>query len=287
MGVESQWWVCESQWWVCESQWWVCESQWWVCESQWWVCESQWWVWCVLLAQAVSCRHFSTYRFLYAQKLQRSRPSHLPLLQQALGEELSTKLSTNTDVRCGLAAEQFHQQNTDACYQITSAILNDDPYHTSAIVLHTACCTQKNKFEELFSLGHRLVDSAPNSALSWYVVGCYYVTIGKHQSARKYLTKSLNLDSNFGPAHIAFGLSFAAEGEHDQAISAFSNAARVMRGSCLPLLYLGKEYFLTGAITTSTKFMKAAYDLASCDPLLLHEIGWVCVLDGVGVVLVG
>ncbi len=199
----------------------------------------------------------------------------MPLLQHSLGAELSTKLATNIDVRCGLAEEHFHRQNTDACYKITSEILDDDPYQARAVTLHTACCAQKNKYEELFSLGHRLVDSTPNSALSWYVVGCYYITIGKHQSARKYLTKSLTLDTNFGPAHIAFGLSFASEGEHDQAISAFSNAARVMRGSHLPLLYLGKEYYLTGAISTSTKFMKAAYDLAPNDPHLLHEIGHV------------
>lgn len=163
----------------------------------------------------------------------------------------------------------------DACYEITSEILHLDPYHTHTLTLHTACCVQKNKFEELFSLGHRLVQYFPSSALSWYVVGCYYVTINKHQNARKYLTKAITLDTNFGPAHIAFGLSFAAEGEHDQAISAFSIAARVMRGSHLPLLYLGTEYYLTGAVTTSTRFMKTAYDLAPSDPLLLHEIGYV------------
>ena len=176
---------------------------------------------------------------------------------------------------CGRAEDYFHQQNMDACYNITSAILNHDPYHTHTILLHTTCCVQKNKCEELFSLGHRLVQCSPSSALSWYVVGCYYLTINNHQNARKYLTKSLTLDTNFGPAHIAFGLSFAAEGEHDQAISAFSNAARVMQGSHLPLLYLGREYYLTGAITTSTRFMRSAYDLAPSDPLLLHEIGYV------------
>ena len=40
---------------------------------------------CIPLAQA----HLSSCRFLCTQKLQRSRPSHLPL-QQALGEEFST-----------------------------------------------------------------------------------------------------------------------------------------------------------------------------------------------------
>lgn len=73
---------------------------------------------------------------------------------------------------------------------------------------------------------------------------------------------------------MAFGLSFAAEGEHDQAISAFSLAARTMRGAHLPLLYLGKEYHLTGVVSTSTRFMKSAFDLCPRDPYVLQEIGY-------------
>ena len=74
---------------------------------------------------------------------------------------------------------------------------------------------------------------------------------------------------------MAFGLSFSAEREHDQAIAAFSNAARTMRGSHLALLYLGKEYHYTGAVTTSTRFMKSAFDFAPKDPCLLQEIGFI------------
>lgn len=206
--------------------------------------------------------------FLYHQHLQHSHKTTPP------PEELRTLL-TSVDVVCGSANRHFKNLNLDACYQLTSSILEHDPYHSNSLLLHVATCVQKNKFEELFSVGQALVNSAPSTALPWYVVGCYYMTIGKHQDARKYFTKAITLEPNFGYAHIAFGLSFADEGEHDQAISAFSTAARSMRGSHLPLLYLGKEYHLTGVVATSTRFMKSAFDLCPHDPCLLQEIGFI------------
>lgn len=210
-------------------------------------------------------------QFLYLRQLCHSREATLPSPKLA---DLQP-LTSSVDVICSVANSHLKHLNLDACYQLTSSILERDPYHSHTLLLHVACCVQMNKFEVLFSLGHTLVNSAPNSALSWYVVGCYYMTINKHQNARKYFTKAVTLDPNFGHAHIAFGLSFAAEGEHDQAISAFSSAARIMRGSHLPLLYLGKEYHLNGVVPTSTRFMKSAFDLCPRDPCLLQEIGFI------------
>ena len=210
-------------------------------------------------------------RLLYAesrQHLRKAAPS------PASSAHLEPLLSSS-DMLCGRANRHLQHLNIDACYELTSCLMERDPYHSAAILLHVACCVEKKKTEELFSLGHALVNSAPNSALSWYVVGCYYLSINKHQSTRKYLTKAITLQPNFGHAHIAFGLSFATEGEHDQAISAFSSAARTMKGSHLPLLYLGMEYHQTGVVETSTRFMKSAFDLCPHDPYLLQEIGYI------------
>lgn len=213
----------------------------------------------------------SMLRSLYTQILQHPvKGSAKPALSAQL-----QPLSTSLAVLCGEANRHLQRLNVEQCYEVTSTILERDPYHSHTLLLHVVCCVEKNKLEELYSLGQALVNSAPNSALSWYVVGCYYLTISKHQSARKYLTKAITLEPNFGHAHIAFGHSFTAEGEHDQAISAFSKAARTMKGSHLPLLYLGKEYHQTGIMATSTRFMKSAFDLAPRDPCVLQEIGFI------------
>lgn len=216
-------------------------------------------------------------RFLYQQKLRRTRKTDLSHTQAQVALQ---PLCANLDVVCSIADHHFHNMNLDACYQLTSEILQKDPYHNSALLLHVACCVQKRKAEELFSLGHQLVNRFPHSPLAWYTVGCYYIAVVKHQSARKYLSKAVSLDPHYAPAHLAFGLSFATEGEHDQAVAAFSNAARVMRGSHLPLMYLGREYYLIGAVSTATRFMKSALAIEPHDPSLLQEIGFVLASSG-------
>lgn len=214
----------------------------------------------------------NTLRLLYQQKLKHTIQKQ-DSLAQFQSQPALQPLCANLDILCGVAENYFQMMNVDACYKLTSEIIDKDPYHNSALLLHLACCVQKGKVEELFSLGHRLVDYFPNSSLAWYSVGCYYLAINKQQMARKYLTKAISLDEQFAAAHMAFGLSFTSGGEHDQAISAFSNAARIMQGSHLPLLYLGREYYHTGSVSIAVKFLCSARAIAPHDPVLLQEMG--------------
>lgn len=210
-------------------------------------------------------------KFLYQQKLKHSRKS-MHLLDSHIPKSIQS-LRCNADVLCDVADNHIDDMNVDTGYKLTSQILSVDPYHQYALLLHIACCVLKKEVEDLFMLGHRLVNTFPNTPLAWYAVSCYYIAVKNQQVARKYLTKSLDIDPNFAPAHIAFGISLAVEGERDQAIAAFSNAARIMQGSHLPLMLLGKEYYLTGAVSTSTKFMKSALNISPQNPILLQEVG--------------
>jgi anaphase-promoting complex subunit 6 len=97
-------------------------------------------------------------------------------------------------------------------------------------VLYVQCLTQQKKSDELFLLSHDLVDQFPLKAIPWFGVGCYYFLIGKYVEAKGYFSKATNIDPSFGAAWIGYAHSFSLEGEHDQAISAYSHAARVMPG---------------------------------------------------------
>lgn len=54
--------------------------------------------------------------------------------------------------------------------------------------------------------------------------------VGKSDPARRYLAKATTLDRLFGPAWLAYGHSFAAENEHDQAMAAYFKASQLMKG---------------------------------------------------------
>lgn len=84
---------------------------------------------------------------------------------------------------------------------------------------------------QLFLLAHELVDREPESVVSWYAVGLWYYASSRWEEARRYLGKALLIDNRFGPAWLSFAHSFALEGEHDQAITAYSTAQRHLQGS--------------------------------------------------------
>ena len=125
-----------------------------------------------------------------------------------------------------------------------------DPNHQACLPIYITCLealkNSQSKFNSkirfnvmildfvelgLFTLSHRLVDSEPDNATSWFSVGCYYYVIGRYEESRKYLHKATTLDRNLGAAWLMRGHAFAAENEHDQAMAAYFKASQLMRGS--------------------------------------------------------
>ncbi|XP_046543202.1 cell division cycle protein 16 homolog [Haliotis rubra] len=85
--------------------------------------------------------------------------------------------------------------------------------------------------------------------------------------------KATTLDRAYGPAWLAFGHSFEADNEHDQAMAAYFTASQIMKGCHLPVLYIGLEYGLTNNAKLAEKFFSQALSIAPEDPFVLHEMG--------------
>jgi anaphase-promoting complex subunit 6 len=152
-------------------------------------------------------------------------------------------------------------------------VLDSDPYHYSCLPVHIACQVEIQDTNGLFYLAHKLVDSHHEKAVAWFAVGCYYYLIGNNESARRYFGRSSRIDLHFGPAWVGFGHSFAAEGEHDQAMAAYSTATRLMSGCHVPLLYIGMEYMATSNLGMANQYLTQANAMSSGDPAVAHELG--------------
>ncbi|CRK15692.1 hypothetical protein BN1708_017404, partial [Verticillium longisporum] len=139
--------------------------------------------------------------------------------------------------------------------------------------LHLACLFELKMKNALFLVAHDLADHHPEEPCSWLAVGTYYFAIDKIAEARRYFSKASMMDAHFGPAWIGFAHTFAAEGEHDQAISAYSTAARLFMGTHLPQVFLGMQHHALNNMTLAEEFLKTAYGLCKTDPLLLNEMG--------------
>ncbi|GIX95883.1 cell division cycle protein 16 homolog [Caerostris darwini] len=207
-------------------------------------------------------------KFLYETQLKKyDKPSTL-----SIAPEISM-LSDNLDVGTALAERCYYNCDYEQSYNITTTILNKDPFHLNCLPIHISCLMELDKTNALFYLAHKLVDLYPESAVSWYSVGCYYLQINKTDAARRYLSKATTLDRLYGPAWLMYGHSFAVENEHDQAMAAYCRASQLMKGCHLPLLYIGLEYGLSNNIKLAERFFSQAQSIAPEDPFVLHELG--------------
>ncbi|XP_072179997.1 cell division cycle protein 16 homolog [Diadema setosum] len=189
-------------------------------------------------------------------------------------------LANNLDVQTNTAERHYYNCDFRTSYKITRSVLESDPFHERCLPVHVATLVELRLSNELFYLAHRLVDLHPDKAVSWFAVGCYYYIVGKNEPARRFLSKATAIDRLYGPAWLAFGHSFAAEGEHDQAMAAYFTASRLMKGCHLPLLYVGLEYGLTRNFKLADKFFNQALGIACNDPFVLHEMGVVAFHNG-------
>ncbi|WVR07363.1 hypothetical protein IAU60_004404 [Kwoniella sp. DSM 27419] len=194
----------------------------------------------------------------------------------AAREALTTQygLSENCDVLVGLADELYAKYKWEDCYAVTTKILARIPGHPAALPLHLACMHHIHRLRSsLFMLAHDLVEQDPQAATTWYAVGLWYFSGKRWGEARRYFSKANLIDSRFAPAWIAFAHSFAYEGEHDHAITAYSTSARLFQGSHLPLLFIGMEHLQLNASHLAEEYFRAAEVINASDPLLLNELG--------------
>ncbi|KAK6622538.1 hypothetical protein RUM44_002350 [Polyplax serrata] len=216
-------------------------------------------------------------RLLYETKLNKYRSinkieEYHPLL---------LKLEGNLDLMVAEAERHYYNCNYTMCWKITQEVMAKDPYHVACLPIYISCLVELKNSNDLFLLAHKLVDIYPESAVSWFAVGCYYHIIGnKSDHARRFLSKATSLDKLFGPAWLAYGHSFASENEHDQAMAAYFKASQIMKGCHLPLLYIGLENGLTNNSVLAEKFFLQAQAIAPYDPFVTHEMGVIAFQSG-------
>ena len=169
-------------------------------------------------------------RLIYTSRLRKyKRAEEHALTRQRLVEEFNLK--DNVDVLYSFADAAYAQFKWMDCFTITQRILTLVNVHAHSMPLHIACMYHlPHLHPKLFILAHELVEKEPEAAMSWYAVGVWYLSSKKWAEARTYFSKTSLMDPRFAPAWIAFAHTFAFEGEHDHAVTAYSTCARLFTG---------------------------------------------------------
>ncbi|KAG6828887.1 hypothetical protein H0H92_006444 [Tricholoma furcatifolium] len=212
-------------------------------------------------------------RMIYTCRLRKYKNTvEHALTRQRLVEEYN--LGDNPDVLYSFADALYSGFRWADCLVITSRVLDLVSIHNPTMPLHIACMYHlSHMHSKLFILAHELVDREPENPMSWYAVGVWYLSGGKWTEARQYFSKTSLMDPRFGPAWIAFAHTFALEGEHDHAVTAYSTCARMFTGSHLPLMCVGMENIMLSNHALADEALNAAYTMCDGDPLLVNEMG--------------
>ena len=141
------------------------------------------------------------------------------------------------------------------------------------MTVHLASMVDLRLNSELFYCAHRLVETDPDKAVSWFAVGCYYLLAQKFDTAQRYFHKATTIDRQLASAWIGFGNAIAAQDESDQAMAAYRTAARLFQGSHVPLLCIGTEHLRTNNLSLAEQFISQALKVCSNDPLTCNELG--------------
>ncbi|KAL9024913.1 MAG: hypothetical protein Q9196_006164, partial [Gyalolechia fulgens] len=211
-------------------------------------------------------------KMLYTTRLSKYKnPADFSNAVESLSQHYN--LDSNPDLLLSKAELLFTQCRFKQALAITSSVLDTDQYNFSFLPLHLACLHELHQTNTLFLLAHRLADLHPDEPATWLAVGVYYLSISQIAEARRFFSKASMMNPHFGPAWIGFAHTFALEGEHDQAVSAYGTAARLFQGTHLPQLFLGMQHLQLNNMTLAHEYLTTAHNLCRTDPLLLNEMG--------------
>lgn len=188
---------------------------------------------------------------------------------------LSTQypLADNHDIVLAKAELLYTQCRFEESLKLVKELLAKDKYNFKLYPVYIACLFELGKKNELFLMSHDLADNHREEPVTFVAIGAYYMLIDRLADARRFFSKASVMDPSFGPAWIGFAHTFAAEGEHDQAISAYSAAAKLFQGTHLPQMFLGMQHLQLNNITLADEYLQIAWGLCKTDPLLMNELG--------------
>jgi len=253
--------------------------------------------------------HFT--KLLYTTRLSKyASPATLANATETLSTHYN--LAANPDLLLTRAETLFTQCRFHETLTITTNILNSQSsrgsldsnstdtnaslgHGPSLYPLHVAALYETGSHNTLYHLSHTLSVNAPHESYTYLAIGTYYLSTSRISEARRFFSKASLMDPHSAPAWIGFAHTFAAEGEHDQAIAAYSTAARLFQGSHLPQLFLGMQHLALNNMQLAWEYCLAAFEMSSGsvkqededlgskifnnanniggDPLVLNEIG--------------
>jgi anaphase-promoting complex subunit 6 len=185
-------------------------------------------------------------------------------------------LAKNRHIQAAQAEIMFDLFDMEKARTITQRLVTSYPHFERGVLIHAATlveCGGMNARCELFSLAQHWIDSFPNKAISFFIVGSYYYLIKKFDHARKFFARSLELDRQYAPSLLGLAHACSAEDEYDQAMASYRIACRIFPGAHIPRVSIAMEHITSGNYSLAMAELEEAATLCPDDPSVCHERG--------------
>ncbi|KAI3638433.1 hypothetical protein MIR68_003562 [Amoeboaphelidium protococcarum] len=176
------------------------------------------------VADAVKC--------LYSQKLDLDYPGDT---------QITNIVHNQLDYKCKKAMDFMHLRRYPEAVAILEDLYDGDRYDPRIIHLYGDCLFQLNDNVKLYEIGSSFAIHYPESALTWYIVGLYYLSTMKYAMSKRYFSHCTSIDPQFVDGWLGLGHAFSMNKESDAAIIAYSQAMKCT-DSHVPLLLMAGEY---------------------------------------------
>lgn len=133
-------------------------------------------------------------------------------------------LVNSIKVQLAKAEWYYHRGSYSESYLITKQLLKNSPEAWELYPVHLSCCFELKKQTELYQTGQELSRINPETAVTWFAIGVYYMCIKRYYEARKSFGRAHAVDKNFSHAWIGFGNAFAGQEETEQVWSKFHSS---------------------------------------------------------------
>ncbi|KAI3643292.1 hypothetical protein MP228_012847 [Amoeboaphelidium protococcarum] len=169
---------------------------------------------------------------LYAQKLDLDYPCD---------PQIANIVHNQIDYKCKQAMDYMHLHRYPEAVAILEDLYDGDRYDPRIIHLYGDCLFQLNDNVKLYEIGSSFATHYPESALTWYIVGLYYLSTRKYAMSKRYFSQCTSIDPQFVDGWLGLGHAFSMNKESDAAIIAYSQAIKCT-DSHVPLLLMAGEY---------------------------------------------
>uniref|UniRef100_A0A914CKR6 Uncharacterized protein n=1 Tax=Acrobeloides nanus TaxID=290746 RepID=A0A914CKR6_9BILA len=200
-------------------------------------------------------------------------PKESQSLQQALSEDLSFKAA--------YASRLYNDEQIDEAYKVSAELVHKFGFYMDCFLIYVACLVELKKTNELYIIGHRLVELHSEREITWYTVGCYYYATGQFSAAKKFLNKCTTMNPSFGEGWLAFGHALSQDKEHEQAMNCYLRASRILDGCMEPTMYIGLEHCFANNLKLAWSYIQDLSSDGNSVPnaIVLHEQGTVAFLQ--------